>query len=117
MRFKSMTLVTLAVVLVVLCQNPAAMAFEEIYARVWVSSIQEKGRLLGEKGLIVDAAGPDWVDVVIDSRQLDDLVVKGYNVEVIYGSSQERNITLFGADWDRQFHSYSDQVAEMQQAA
>ncbi|MGB2769596.1 MAG: M14 family zinc carboxypeptidase, partial [Candidatus Zixiibacteriota bacterium] len=117
MRFKSMILVTLAAVLVVLCQNPAAMAFEEIYARVWVSSIQEKGRLLGEKGLIVDAAGPDWVDVVINSQQLDDLVAKGYNVEIIYGSSQERNITLFGADWDRQFHSYSDQVAEMLQAA
>ncbi len=117
MRFKSMILVTLAAVLAVLCQNPAAMAFEEIYARVWVSSIQEKGRLLGEEGLIVDAAGPNWLDVVIDSEQLNDLLAKGYNVEVVFWTPEERNTRLFGKDWDKQFHSYSDQVAEMQQAA
>ena len=117
MRFRSMILLASVAVLVVLCQGSTAEAFEEIYARVWVSSIEEKGALLGERGLIVDAARSDWVDVVIDSRQLDDLVAKGYNVEVVYRSAEERNVTLFGKDWDRQFHSYSDQVAEMQQAA
>ena len=117
MRLRSMILLASVTVLVVLCQAPAAEAFEEIYARVWVSSVEEKGALLAERGLIVDAAGADWVDVVIDSRQLDDLVQKGYNIEVVYRSAEERNVTLFGRDWDRQFHSYSDMVAEMQQAA
>ncbi|MGB7062427.1 MAG: M14 family zinc carboxypeptidase [Candidatus Zixiibacteriota bacterium] len=117
MRSKLLILAALATVLVVLCQGSAAAVFEEIYARVWVSSIEEKGGLLGERGLIIDAAGPDWVDVVIDSRQLDYLVAKGYNVEVIYGSSQERNIAVFGADWDLQFHSYNDMVTEMLQTA
>jgi hypothetical protein len=93
------------------------MAFEEIYARVWVGSMEEKGRLLGEKGLYVDGAGPGWLDVVVDSQRLDDLVAKGYNVEVTFWSPEERNTALFGADWDRQFHSYNDLVAEIQQAA
>ena len=117
MRSKLLILVALATVLVVLCQGSAAAAFEEIYARVWVSSIEEKVRLLDERGLIIDAAGPNWVDVVIDSGQLGDLVAKGYDVEVVYGSPQERNVALFGVDWDRQFHSYADQVTEMLQAA
>jgi hypothetical protein len=93
------------------------MAFEEIYARVWVSSLEEKGRLLGERGLSVDAAGPDWVDVVIDSERLDDLLAKGYNVKVVFWTPEERNTKLFGKDWDLQFHTYNDLVAEMQQAA
>jgi len=92
-----------------------AKTFEEIYARVWVSSIQEKGRLLAEKGLDVDGAGPDWVDVVIDSERLKDLLAKGYDVKVVYWSHKERNEALFGKDWDLQFHSYSDMVAEMEQ--
>ncbi|UCB52877.1 MAG: hypothetical protein JSV10_01945 [Candidatus Zixiibacteriota bacterium] len=117
MRFKLLILAALTTVLVVLCQGSAAATLEEIYARVWVSSIEEKGRLLGEKGLIIDAAGPDWVDLVIDSRQLDDLISKGYDVEVVYGSAEERNVTLFGRNWDRQFHSYNDMVTEMLQAA
>ncbi|MCK4224324.1 MAG: hypothetical protein KAX39_04025 [candidate division Zixibacteria bacterium] len=117
MRWKSILIFALVLISVVLWQSSKVMAFEEIYARVWVSSMEEKGRLLGEKGLIVDAAGPDWVDVIIDSKRLDDLLAKGYNVEVVFWTPEERNVTLFGKDWDRQFHSYSDQVAEMQQAA
>jgi len=93
------------------------MAFEEIYARVWVSSVEEKGTLLGERGLDVDAAGPNWVDVVVDSERLDNLLAKGYNVEVVFWTPEERNVALFGKDWDRQFHSYNDMVSEMQQAA
>jgi hypothetical protein len=95
----------------------AARNFEEIYARVWVSSIEEKGRLLGEKGLDVDAAGPNWVDVVVDSKRLDDLRSKGFNVEVKYWTPEERNIALFGPNWDRQFHTYSTMVTEMEQVA
>ena len=117
MRSKLLILATLAAVLVVLCQASAAAAFEEIYARVWVSSMEEKGRLLAEDRLIIDAAGPDWLDIVVDSQQLEDLTAKGYNVEVTYWSAEERNVALLGANWDRQFHSYSDQVTEMLQAA
>ncbi len=117
MNLKSIFILVLVISSVVLWQSSKAVAFEEIYARVWVSSTEEKGALLGERGLDVDAAGPDWVDVVIDSKQLDDLLGKGYNVEVTYWTPEERNVTLFGKDWDRQFHSYSDQVTEMQQAA
>ncbi len=99
------------------CQDARAANHEEIYARIWISSIEEKGRLLAERGLNVDAAGDAWVDVVIDSERLNDLMAKGYNVEVVYWTADERNISIFGADWDRQFHSYTDQVTEMQQAA
>ena len=95
----------------------AAGDFEEIYARVWVSSIEEKGMLLGERGLDVDGAGPNWVDVVIDSERLEDLEAKGYNVEVIYWTPEERNIDLFGKDWNLQFTTYSQMVTQMQQAA
>ena len=95
----------------------AVQNFEEIYARVWVSSIEEKGKLLGERGLIADAAGPNWVDVVIDSERLEDLKTKGYNVEVTYWTPEERNIALFGPDWDRQFTSYEQMVDSMEQAA
>ncbi len=117
MSLKSILIFSLVLSSVILWQTSKAMAFEEIYARVWVSSIQEKGNLLKEKGLDVDATGPNWVDVVINSEQLDDLLAKGYNVEVVFWTPQERNIALFGTDWDRQFHSYSDMVAEMEQAA
>jgi len=117
MRLKSVLIFALVLISVVLWQSSKVMAFEEIYARVWVSSMEEKGRFLGEKGVIVDAAGPDWVDVVIDSERLDDLLAKGYNVEVIFWTPEERNIALFGEDWDKQFHSYSDMLTEMQQAA
>ncbi len=117
MRLKSILVLALMAISVMLWRNPKAVAFEEIYARVWVSSIEEKGRLLGEKGLGVDGSGPGWVDVVVDSERLVDLVAKGYNMEVTYWSAEERNIALFGVDWDRQFHSYNDLVAQMQQAA
>lgn len=114
---KSILIFVLVLSSVILWQTSKATAFEEIYARVWVSSIQEKGNLLKEKGLDVDATGPNWVDVVINSEQLDDLLAKGYDVEVVFWTPQERNIALFGTDWDRQFHSYSDMVTEMEQAA
>jgi hypothetical protein len=95
----------------------AAQSFEEIYARVWVSSIEEKGRLLGERGLDVDAAGPDWVDVVIDSKRLEELRNKGYKVEVQYWTPEERNNALLGPDWELQFTSYEELVDQMEQAA
>jgi hypothetical protein len=117
MRSKLVILVALTAVLVVFCQGSDALAFEEIYGRVWVSSVEEKGRLLGEEKLMVDDAGPDWVDVVVNAQQLEELTAKGYNVEVTYWSAQERNVALFGPTWDRQFHSYSDMVTEMLQAA
>jgi len=117
MRLKSILILALVLISVVLWQSSKAMAFEEIYARVWLTSVEEKGRLLGERGLIVDAAGPNWVDVVIDSERLDDLLAKGYDVEVIYWTPEERNVALFGKDWDKQFHTYTTMVAEMEQAA
>ena len=95
----------------------AAPNFEEIYARVWVSSLEEKGRLLGERGLDVNAAGPNWVDVVVDSKRLEELRSKGFNLEVQYWTPEERNIALFGPDWNLQFHTYAQLVTEMQQAA
>jgi len=95
----------------------AAQNYEENYARVWVSSIAEQGRLLGERGLDVDAAGPNWVDVVIDSERLEDLRAKGYNVEVMYWTPEERSIALFGVDWELQFTTYSQMVDQMEQAA
>ena len=116
MKFRFMILAALALLLAFLCQDAVAAGFEEIYARVWVSSMEEKGRLLAEERLIVDAAGPDWVDIVVDSQQLEDLRAKGYNVEVTYWSAEERNVALFGPNWDRQFHTYNDMVAEMLQA-
>ncbi|MCK4404645.1 MAG: carboxypeptidase regulatory-like domain-containing protein [candidate division Zixibacteria bacterium] len=127
MRSKSILIFALVLISVVLWQSSKVMAFsvidrsasggEEIYARVWVTSVEEKGRLLGEKGLVVDAAGPNWVDVVIDSERLDDLLAKGYNVEVIFWTPEERNVALFGKDWEKQWHTYSTMVAEMEQAA
>ncbi len=117
MSWKSILIFALVLISVVLWQSSKVMAFEEIYARVWVSSVEEKGRLLGEKGLIVDAAGPNWVDVIIDSERLDDLLTKGYNVEVVFWTPEERNVALFGKDWDKQFHTYTTMVSEMQQAA
>ncbi len=98
-------------------QGARGATHEEIYARVWVTSTEEKARLFGERGLDIDGAGPDWVDVVLDSRLLQELQEKGYNVEVVYRTPEERNIALFGKDWDRQFHSYSELVTEMLQAA
>jgi hypothetical protein len=95
----------------------AARNFEEIYARVWVSSIEEKGRLLGEKGLDVYAAGPNWVDVVVDSKRLEELRSKGFKVEVQYWTPEERNIALFGPNWNLAFRTYDQMVTEMQQAA
>jgi hypothetical protein len=95
----------------------AARNFEEIYARVWVSSIEEKGRLLGEKGLDVDAAGPNWVDVVVDSKRLEELRSKGFNVEVQYWTPEERNVALYGPNWNLAFHTYDQMVAEMEQVA
>jgi hypothetical protein len=94
-----------------------AAAHEEIYARIWVSSIEEKGRILGERGLDVDAAGPDWLDVVVDSERLRDLQAKGYNVEVVYWNPEQRDAALFGAKGLIDFHDYSATVTEMQQAA
>ena len=117
MRLTWTLIFTIVLISVLLWQSSESVAFEEIYARIWVTSTEEKGMLLGEKGLIVDAAGPNWVDVVINSERLDDLLAKGYNVEVVFWTPEERNTKLFGKDWDRQFHSYSDMVAEMQQAA
>ena len=100
------------------CQTSLARPkFEEIYARIWVSSIEEKGRLLKEKGLDVDAAGPDWVDVVIDSKRLEDLRSKGFEVEVEYWTPEERSVALFGPDWDLQFTTYQQMVDQMEQAA
>ena len=98
-------------------QGAQAAAHEEIYARVWVSSIEEKGRVLGERGLDVDAAGPGWLDVVIDSERLRDLQAKGYNVEVVYWTPEERDDALFGPKGILDFHTYSTTVTEMQQAA
>jgi hypothetical protein len=117
MRWKSVLVFAMMAISIILWTTSQAMAFEEIYARVWVSSIEEKGRLLGERGLDVDAAGPDWLDVIVNSEQLDNLLAKGYDVRVTYWSAEERNLALFGPKGDKQFHSYSDQVAEMQQAA
>ncbi len=109
--------VFVAIVVLLFQGSLAVQNFEEIYARVWVSSIEEKGRLLGERGLDVDAAGPNWVDVVIDSKRLEDLKAKGYDVEVMYWTPEERNIILFGPNWDRQFTTYEQMVDQMEQAA
>jgi hypothetical protein len=118
MRLKIVLFFVLMALVVIIFQNSfAAQKFEEIYARIWVSSMEEKGRLLGEKGLDVDAAGPNWVDVVIDSKRLEELRGKGFNVEVQYWTSEERNVALFGPNWDRQFHTYSSMVTEMEQVA
>jgi len=126
MRLKIVLFFVFIAVAVLLFQNSFAaqnflrippLAGEEIYARVWVSSMEEKGRLLSEKGLDVDAAGPNWVDVVVNSQRLDELLAKGYNVEVVFWSPEERNVALFGPDWDLQFHTYAQLVTEMQQAA
>jgi hypothetical protein len=95
----------------------AARNFEEIYARVWVSSIEEKGRLLGVEGLDVDAAGPNWVDVVVDSKRLEELRNKGFNVEVQYWTPEERNVALYGLNWNLAFHTYDQMVTEMEQVA
>ncbi len=118
MKLRIALLFVFVTVFVVFSQTSfAASNFEEIYARVWVSSIEEKGRLLGERGLDVDGAGANWVDVVIDSKRLEDLEAKGYNVEVIYWTPEERNIDLFGKDWSLQFTTYTAMVTQMQQAA
>jgi len=117
MSFKSILVLVLVLGAVIFCQTSKAMAFEEIYARVSISSIEEKGRLLGEKGLDVAGAGPGWVDVVVDSQRLNDLIAKGYNVQVQYWTPEEKNIALYGPDWYFAFHTYDQLVAEMQQAA
>jgi len=118
MRFKFVLLLAFMASFVLLSQSSFAVQdFEEIYARVWVSSIEEKGRLLSERGLDIDAAGPDWVDVVIDSKRLEEVRNKGFRVEVQYWTPEERNIALFGPDWALQFTSYEQMVAQMEQAA
>lgn len=70
-----------------------------------------------EKGLDVDAAGPNWVDVVIDSKRLQDLRSKGFEVEVQFWTPEARSVALFGLDWDLQFTSYEQMVDQMKQAA
>lgn len=117
MSLKSMLIFALVLSSIILCQSSKVMAFEEIYARVWVSSIEEKGRLLGERGLDVDDAGPGWLDIVVNSQQLDELVRKGYNVEVTYWTPEERNVALYGPNWNLAFHTYDQLVTEMQQVA
>jgi hypothetical protein len=126
MRLKIVLFFVFMAVVVLLFQNSSVaqnflkippLAGEEIYARVWVSSIEEKGRLLGEKGLDVYAAGPNWVDVVVDSKRLEELRSKGFKVEVQYWTPEERNIALFGPNWNLAFRTYDQMVTEMQQAA
>jgi hypothetical protein len=65
----------------------------------------------------VDAAGPNWVDVVIDSNRLEGLRSKGFNLEVQYWTPEERSVALFGPDWDLQFTTYPQMVDQMEQAA
>jgi carboxypeptidase D len=118
MRLRIFLLFFLMSSIVIMFQSsPGAQNHEEIYARVWVISIEEKGRLLGVKGLDVDAAGPNWLDVVIDSEMLQELKSKGFEVEVQYWTPEERSIALFGPDWDLQFTSYPQLVDQMEQAA
>ncbi len=117
MRLRILSFFLFLVFLGFWCQTSLARPrFEEIYARVWVSSIEEKGRLLKEKGLDVDAAGPNWVDVVIDSKRLEELRSKGFEVEVEYWTPEERSVALFGPDWDLQFTTYQQMVDQMEQA-
>jgi hypothetical protein len=117
MRSRCLSVFMLLVICFVVGSVARAAVHEEIYARIWVSSIEEKGRILGERGLDVDAAGPDWLDVVVDSERLHDLQAKGYNVEVKYWTPQERDQALFGAKGMLDFHTYSTMVTEMEQAA
>jgi hypothetical protein len=118
MKFRIVLFLVFMASFVLLSQTSFAVRdFEEIYARVWVSSVEEKGKLLSEIGLDVDAAGPNWVDVVIDSKRLEELTNKGYEVEVQYWTPEERNIALLGPDWELQFTSYEEMVDQMEQAA
>ncbi|MGB8657836.1 MAG: M14 family zinc carboxypeptidase [Candidatus Zixiibacteriota bacterium] len=117
MRTRSLLVFALLVASLVLWQTSKPLAFEEIYARVWVSSMEEKGRLLGERGLDVDNAGPGWVDVVVNSQQLDELVAKGYDVEAKYWTPEEKNIALYGPNWRLAFHTYAQLVDTMEQLA
>jgi hypothetical protein len=117
MKFKTALVFAFIIFSVILLQTSKALAFEEIYARISVASIEEKASLLGEKGLDVAGAGPGWVDVVVDSRRLTDLIANGYNVEVQYWTPEERNVALYGPDWDKAFHTYEQIITEMQQAA
>lgn len=117
MRFKTVLIFAAVLVSVFLWQTSNALAFEEIYARVSVSSIEEKGNLLAERGLDVADAGPGWVDVVVNSQQLSELISKGYNVKVQYWTPKERNIAILGPNWDLDFPSYNQLVADMEQVA
>jgi len=117
MKFKASLIFLLVISLVMLLQISKVFAFEEIYTRVLVSSLEEKARLLGEKGLDVANAGPGWVDVVVDSRRLTDLIAKGYNVQVQYWTPEERNVALYGPNWYLAFHTYQQCIDEMEQAA
>jgi len=117
MRLKTALILVFVLSSIMLLQTTNALAFEEIYARVTVTSIDEKARLLGEKGLDVANAGPGWVDVVVNSQRLSDLISKGYNVQVQYWTPEERNVALYGPNWDLAFHTYDQLVTEMQQLA
>ncbi len=117
MRFKTALIFAAVLVSVFLWQISRALAFEEIYARVSVISMEERGRLLGERGLDVANAGPGWVDVVVNSQQLSELIAKGYNVSVQYWTPEERNVALYGPNWDLAFHSYQQCIDEMELAA
>ena len=117
MRFKTALILATVLVSILLWQTSKALAFEEIYARVSIGSIEEKGRLLGERGLDVADAGPEWVDVVINSQQLSELIAKGYNVQVQYWTPEERNIAVLGPNWDLDFPSYNQLVTDMEQVA
>ncbi|MFH1336952.1 MAG: M14 family zinc carboxypeptidase [Candidatus Zixiibacteriota bacterium] len=113
MRFKTALILALVLTSVILWQTSKTLASEEIYTRVWVSSMEEKARLLGEKGLDVASAGPGWVDVVVGSQRLNELIAKGYNVQVQYWTPEEKNIALYGSDWNKAFHTYDQLVTEM----
>jgi hypothetical protein len=117
MNFKAALVFIFVLFSIMLWQASYALAFEEIYARVSVSSMEEKTRLLGEKGLDVADAGPGWVEVVVDSQRLTDLIAKGFNVEVQYWTSEERNVALYGPNWNLAFHTYQQCIDEMEQVA
>lgn len=117
MRTRCVLIFACLLICVFVGQIAQAANHEEIYARIRIGSAEEKARLFGERGLDVAAAGPDWLDVVLDSRRLKDLTDKGYNVEVHYWTPEERNSAVLGVDWVVAFHTYSDLVTEMQQAA
>jgi hypothetical protein len=120
MRLRWVLVFFFLMVCVFASQAIKAEVHEEIYARVRVDSHEERTRLLSETGLKIDAVGRDWVFVVLDSKQMEYLVGKGYKVNVLLSNmpaTDAQGSSLSGPLATHKYTLYDEMVEVMLETA